>query len=312
MSWSIKYIKDERSFSRWGGLSKTYFSLNEFENESCINSGCYSIYESGALIDINLDALENKPLLVFFNGAKNRNNDTKLPIFSGAKVTPIAQASRLSINDPSLYLGDDISMGWYAGGKNIPLQSDILPRLIKKIVGLLKSTALIFVGGSAGGFASLYYSRKIPGSICVTSNPQTSIFNYYKSHVNRYLKYSFDIDDVQKVKENPKITKGTVTNLCRYYNGETSSKIIYLQNLLDKHHVNRHHIPFIQSFGHEPALEVGVHHYNDNLVTFVGDWGDGHKTAPREFWSTMLSNVVNKLDNLDDIFKERKVSKLFE
>ncbi|MGP5307792.1 hypothetical protein [Vreelandella alkaliphila] len=305
MSWSIKYVKDERSFSRWGGLKKTYLSLSDFENESEIIDGSYSIFHEGALIDINLEVMKKKPLLVFFNGAKNRENGTKLPIFSGAKVTPKKQASRLSINDPSLYLGDDISMAWYAGGKNIPLQSEILPRIIKKVFSLLQSTALVFVGGSAGGFASLFYSKKFPGSICVVSNPQTAIFNYYKSHVNRYLKYCFDVDSVEKVRDNPKLTKGTVTNLCRFYGGELESKVIYLQNKHDTHHVNRHYIPFIKSFGLEPNHDVGAYQYNNNIVAYVGEWGEGHKTAPREFWANLLCNLVTELDDINTLFKKK-------
>ncbi|UDM08502.1 hypothetical protein LG409_06230 [Halomonas sp. NyZ770] len=312
MSWSIRYVGDERSFARWGGVKDIYFSLDQFESVDSLVDGCYTIYESGALIDINVEAAGAGPLLVFFNGAKNREDSTKLPIFSGAKVTPSGKASRLSINDPALYLADDISMGWYAGTKTIALQKDIIPRIVSKVASLLSASKIVFVGGSAGGFASLFYASKFPDSICITSNPQTSIFRYYKSHVNRYLKYGFDVESVDAVRANSKLTRGTVTNLLKYYDGSLKNKTLYMQNQKDLHHVNRHYIPFLESLGVEPMLNAGAHQHNDHLVTCNGDWGDGHKTAPRAFWANVLNNVVENVNDIEDMFAHKRAADLFK
>ncbi|MBL1377766.1 hypothetical protein [Zobellella iuensis] len=175
MSWSLKFIDEARSFERWGVLKQEIITLEEFEKRDGLKSGIYSIYANGALVDINIDIVESLPLIVFFNGAQKRTPEVTLPVFSGLNVTPKGMTSRLSINDPSLYMGDDMLMSWYAGSRFVPLQKEIIPRIISKVVQSIDASRLIFSGGSAGGFASLYYSKHFKDAICITSNPQTSI-----------------------------------------------------------------------------------------------------------------------------------------
>lgn len=100
MSWAIKSIGDERSFDRWGKPVE-FTSLASFEDSSVSASGIYSIFEQGALVDLNVEVCVGKPLVVFFNSAQKRDTGIKLPIFSGLSVVPKGKASRLSINDPA-------------------------------------------------------------------------------------------------------------------------------------------------------------------------------------------------------------------
>ncbi|RAU19190.1 hypothetical protein DN062_02670 [Nitrincola tibetensis] len=302
MNWVIKSIKDERSFQKWGVPSE-FSSLNSFEDTGCITTGVYSIYERGALIDINLDVQSEKPLLVFFNGAQKRDVGLKLPIFSGLGVAPKGLVTRLSINDPCLYMSDDMNMAWYVGSKHYSLQNDIIPRIIDKIITVTNASSVIFVGGSAGGAASLFYARAYPNSFCITSNPQTNILDYHRPHVNRFLKNCFGVDNVSMVKNNPRLIGSHVLNIRKHYGGSVVNPTIYLQNLLDEHHVERHFKPFMKSLKVNIPDSVGTYQLNNNLLVHVGDWGKGHKSAPRDFWADMILKVVENQGEWFDMFK---------
>lgn len=310
MTWSLKYVGNIRSLEKWNFTRKRAITLDEFECTETIENGVFSIYSHGALIDINVEIKKGNPLIVFFNGAKKRTNELKLPIFSGLKVTPHNLVSRVSINDPSLYMADDISMAWYAGSLHIPLQKEIIPRIIHKLIQLTDTKRLIFAGGSAGGFASLYYSKKFKDSICITSNPQTSIFRYHKSHVNRYLKYCFDIDDLSIFKERPDLRPKITTNLNKYYSNNLENYIFYLQNSQDTHHINRHFNPFMQSLGIEPSITPGLKNYNNRLLVYIGEWGEGHKTAPSTFWCNLIKNIAT-CESIPDAFDKGKTNCFF-
>lgn len=311
MSWAIKNIGDERSFDRWGKPIE-FTSLASFEDSNVSASGIYSIFEQGALVDLNIEVCDGKPLVIFFNGAQKRDTGIKLPIFSGLSVAPKGKVSRLSINDPCLYMSDDINMAWYVGSKYYSLQNSIVPRIIDKVVALANASNVIFVGGSAGGMASLYYARKFPGAFCITSNPQTNILDYYKPHVNRFLSNCLGVSNAALVKENPRIVGEAVMNIRTYYGGSVKNPTIYLQNIQDEHHVVRHFTPFIKSLKLKVPEEVGSKQMNNKLLVHLGDWGDGHKSAPREFWANMLNNVVENESQWEILFKEKRANELLQ
>ena len=93
---------------------------------------------------------------------------------------------QLSISDPLMMLPGDHTLAWYLGGENFPLQ-DLLEELFSKVVKIGGFKRVVFFGSSGGGFAALYYASVLPGSVAVPVHPQTSIQNYYSSHIEHYL-----------------------------------------------------------------------------------------------------------------------------
>lgn len=312
MIWATRNVSSMRDFSRWGEPI-ILNSLLELSNHKFIDDSSarvFSMIEDGAIVDFRLSFSKNKPLVVFFNGAQNRNVDYKFPSFSGLKVTPLDKASLLCINDPSLYMSDDIKMAWYAGSKNTCLQEKIIPALVGKIYKSISATSLIFVGGSAGGTASLFYAKKFPDSFCIASNPQTDIFKYSKPHVNRYLRNCFGIKNIETAKKFPEMLNGVVTNIADYYSGSVNNFTLYLQNKEDYGHFDAHYCNFITSLGLKAPQKVGSHQITDKLLVELGDWGEGHKSAPREFWANMLNNVLESEGEWDTLFKEKRAHEL--
>ncbi|UTA78621.1 hypothetical protein J4377_11655 [Halomonas sp. XH26] len=312
MIWAAKSVSDDQDFSRWGD-PQLFYSLNEFEEYSAelfIGDKTYSIIENQSIIDIHLKAKSGKPLVVFFNGAQNRSDKYRFPAFSGLRVTPLEKASLLCIGDPSLYMGENIKIGWYAGSKFLNLQHQVIPEIINKIRQGIDASSLIFVGGSAGGTASLFYARCFPGAFCITSNPQTDILKYRKHHVNRYLRKCLGVRGVETAKKNPEVLGGVTTNIMDFYSGTLNNFTIYLQNREDAGHFETHFSEFLSSLQLSTPNEFGSYQLSEKLLTHVGDWGKGHKSAPRVFWANMLNNVVEHEGQWDTLFKEKRAHEL--
>ena len=314
MIWAAKNVSAERDFTRWGD-PRVFSNMSEFYDYDFISPSrkhVYSIVEDSSVIDFRLNVVEKKPLIVFFNGAQNRTPDYKFPSFSGLRVTPREKASLLCINDPSLYMSDDIKMAWYAGNKCICLQNKIIPSLVSKVYENIGATSLIFIGGSAGGTASLFYAKKFPGSFCITSNPQTDILKYRKHHVNRYLKKCLGVNDIETARSFPQSLGGIVTDITDFYSGAVTNHTIYLQNKEDRGHFGTHFHGFISSLNLHVPQEFGRYQLNDKLLVEVGDWGAGHKSAPREFWANMILNVIENEKNWKTFFDNYYAGELLE
>lgn len=114
------------------------------------------------------------------------------------------------------------------------------------------------------------------------------------------------------VKENPRAVGEAVMNVRTYYGGSVKNPTIYLQNIQDEHHVARHFTPFIKSLKLKAPEEVGSKQMNNRLLVHLGDWGKGHKSAPREFWANMLNNVVENESHWETLFKEKRASELLQ
>ncbi|MGO3862319.1 MAG: hypothetical protein ACTJIA_10560 [Halomonas sp.] len=309
MVWTVTNASSLRYEKRWGGLRRYFNTLDDFKSAETMPNGFSTIQAGEALIDISLNLIEGKPLCVFFNGAQERGEKFRLPAFSGKGISPKGEVSRLSINDPALYFSPDISMGWYAGSRFYSTQKVIIPTIIDKIASVANSPRIIFVGGSSGGFASLYFSKKYENSIALVCNPQTNILRYHSGHVKRYLNYCFGLKDIDAVRKNSALMPGVTKNLCYYYKGCAENKIVYLQNLSDEHHVNRHYVPFMKSLGVDPSLELGAFQYG-NVLSILGNWGEGHKAAPREVWSILLHDLVRHGALPDSFFETDNVTSL--
>jgi len=177
-------------------------------------------------------------LVVIFNGAVNRA-EREYPSF-GPYVRGLGQhAHQVAFADPTLALSDTISIAWFAGSHKLPLQ-DAIVSLIENLKEKLGISRLIFVGGSGGGFASLYYSWHFPGSLSVAFSPQTIIANYGKERLARYSEVAWP-EGLRSVSNPP------VLDLRSLYGTSVPNQIVYLQSHGDHRHLFEHMIPFMDA-----------------------------------------------------------------
>jgi hypothetical protein len=125
---------------------------------------------------------------------------------------------------------------------------------------------------SGGGFASLYYSWKIPGSVAIALNPQTNL-NRYRGGVlrARYRQLCWPSLD-----ENASLDTVIDANLRTLYSAGCANTAIILQTASDFGHLARHFAPFVAAF---PSAD------RERLIVRVADWGvQGHVPAPSKIW----------------------------
>lgn len=285
-------------------------SVSRFLSCSKIEEGIHSISVNNYIVDFLFKRNKSKHLIVVFSGAVNRDSDNKPPFFFGLGLHKLVDCSLMAINDPSLYLNNDITLAWYTGSKNLPLQS-LLPSIIDKVASLCDST-IIMLGGSGGGFASLYYvSKTINPAIALVFNPQTNILNYYQRTVEYYSKVCFNYSggDVETSLE---VINYDLTKIC----SENKSQIIYLQNSSDYRHILKHAIPFLKSYkAHWTGFDIIL----KELYLHVGNWAKGHRPPSRDFLAYIINEIVSGktipvvFRNLPDHLKSKNLSlfKLF-
>lgn len=249
-----------RIYSRYHDRLTNYPSLDAFLN-SPLRLGINSIeYGPGlSFLDLHIIDRGSETTIFLFHAAVDPDSTT-LPIFVGQQLTEDLKANLVFISDPALDRG--VPIGWFAGDNSHALQTDLVEVFKHIIHGLGDSKNLIFFGPSAGGFASLYYSKQFPGSLAIVSNPQTDITRYLPEHVNLYKKACW---------ANQELSTCPITyDLVSEYQKDFPNWVVYLQNEDDTFHIENHLNPWKEA----------VAENNDRYALLFGDWGDGHAPAP--------------------------------
>lgn len=214
--------------------------------------------------------------IIFFHPATPLINS--LPIFTGLDVTKEAIAHRVFVSDPSLELDDDLRLAWFAGNERQPVQTD-LPQILNHVTSSLGSEHTVLYGGSGGGFAALYYSAKMPGSLAIPVNPQTIIQNYDAEVAEKYVNACWP--GTRSLGWRTALQRCVEGDLRRVYAQPRPNTVAYVQNERDWH-VTRHM---------EPFLEVIADHQSHRLLS--GDWGPGHAAPPKDVIRELLTAAAD-------------------
>ena len=248
-------------------------SVRNFVNAAEIPAGYNVIHEGGLPIDIQVNDRGHDVTIVSLHGAVTP--EYRLPYMAGQSVTREVAANRIFISDPSLMLDPLLNLAWFAGSARLRLQL-ALPAIIERILADRPEVKrLVFFGSSGGGFASLFYASRFPGSIAVVSNPQTAIGRYVPAAVDNYVRVAFD-----GASNNPisRLPFDIVDDVVPLYARAVDTTVLYAQNSTDSMHVAGHVRPFFDSL------------HPENRVWWLtsGEWGAGHVAPPKEVFTAML------------------------
>ena len=276
----------KRNYARYaptsGGAVYLYHSPDEFL-ESEPKTGIASILYGHATLDLQLLRRSSNNLVVVFHAAADPKTFT-LPIFVGQSITHDLEASVLYVSDPSLDFG--IPIGWFSGDKKRQLQVD-LARLIRHIATECCCENIVFLGSSAGGFASLFYGHKFPGSLSIAINPQTNIDAYHSDKVSTYYNACWG--------GTPPAPDQVVSNLLELYDSSFPNYVLFLQNQRDSFHIRNHYHPWEERF-----REL----YGELWCTLQGDWGEGHAAPPAYLQELVLKFALSFSGQWQDLMKE--------
>jgi len=190
-------------------------------------------------------------LLIMGQDAIKRNPQTILPVFNRWKwCKDLEDFSIIILNDPTLYLNNDIRCGWFQGTEDNFYMEKIkilLENISKDLKINLKN--VYHYGASAGGFTSLCLASMMKGSSAIVDICQTDLFEIYykisslsldKTFENKIKKITHDILKTsyhdKNIEEILNIYKNRISvNHCfRKYNNIPN--ILYLQNINDVLH----------------------------------------------------------------------------
>lgn len=226
------------------------------------------IIREGTRIPVRTRTGSTKALVVLFHGGMKRDK-REFPFFQ--PFFPLS-AHQMAISDPTMYADPTMPTGWYIGseGENLPQH---LSRLIQEEAERLGCTRTIYVGGSAGGFAALMYSRLHPGSIAIAANPQTRLQSYFiPSGVNLLRRVCWPSADTVEA-----LARIAPIDVCTQYEQGFDNHVIYIQSAGDHDHMCGQLAPFLA------AIDAA---HSNRVVFDVGYWGiPGHSgSAPPRAW----------------------------
>lgn len=213
--------------------------------------GTWEIKHNGLDLHAFYDWRGSDTTLVTFTGAVGAKVET-VPVWSAFRASSGIDVNRILISDPTLAISKRLRLGWYAGSRFHTNLEDEITQLIEHGA---QGTRVVLFGPSAGGYTALVQGSKIAGSTVIASNPQTDIS--IRPAFPGYLDIAWGVGSHSGLP--------FTTSVVDVYREPVNTRVVYVQNQGDAHHIEFHQIPFIDS----------VH--PDNPVHIMRpDLGQGH------------------------------------
>ena len=247
---------------------RVFRSIRELETAAIDEACTLTVMFGGLPIDIRYEPRGFGTTLIMFGAAVTK--PMQFPIFAGKGLTAAVPANRIFVHDPSLYVDDRLTLGWYAGNA----RQARLQLALKRILNTLSaSTDVVTFGVSGGGFAALYYAAVLGGT-AVPVNPQTDIAAYTKGAIRNFTHFAWGADRLEEVP--------AVTDLTDVYSRPVQNRVVYIQNTGDIEHMTRHYEPFMARL-----------HPSNDVRTVLIDGGPGHVRPTKDLLTSKLQGVVN-------------------
>ena len=203
-------------------------------------------------------------LLVSFHGAVDRAK-RKRPFFQPHYPLARPAAHQLAISDPTMLLEGEFGAGWYAGHEGFDTQAAIR-QIVTDCMRILRVQQVIFMGGSAGGFAALQASLDFDDSYAVVAGAQTNLDRYSVARKPDYRSVAWP-----SLPPKAPLAEVTRANLCKLYDRPMTNNIVMIYSAGDRAHIERQMLPFAATMARHPS---------DRFVLECGFWGvEGHSMA---------------------------------
>jgi pimeloyl-ACP methyl ester carboxylesterase len=292
--WSVNYGATDgvrRCTAQWGAPVTTHSSLADFQKSGLRSESIHTIYGNQFPLDIYVKPVLNRPLLVCFHGAAPEGRAFTLPIFAGLDLAAHLDCALVACSDASLHLSPELRIGWFYGTNRMKL-GELLHVALQKIIDDLRAPRVLFIGGSAGGFAAISMAQRYPDATTLVWNPQLSLRTYNKSLVESYFRLAFGLKAYSSALEF--IDSNAGLDLVRDSVFARLARTFYLQNSDDHHHVSRQLSPLLLSLGRRA---IGQAREFDDLILpslrlFLSPWGVGHIPPPRSFLAALVKSIL--------------------
>lgn len=223
-------------------------------------------------------------LIVFGQSALSTRENLALPVYHRwTWFDDFPQAACLTLNDPTLYLSETLFGGWFQGTREHFYMEDgarIVARIAQQLG--IPTSRIFFYGSSAGGFSSLMMAAELGNATAIAEIPQTDMAKYHVlSAVDALRTHCYGGMTLDAISAE---YGDRLSVLHRFAKLGKVPNILYLQNVADTLHLERHVFPFIA--GIEPLFKDSISCLNRRILLelYCGrtDKGDGHVAASRK------------------------------
>lgn len=280
---------------KWGEFS----DLNEFANSS-LQDGRFSVTVDTGRFECLFGTGAEPRLFVLLAGARNPESHP-LPKFDRWRWRELFPGSVLYIGDPTLYVDENLHIGWYVGTSEHDWTRAMaaLVQEVTKHLGI-PSNQVICYGSSAGGFGALMLAAELGDATAVAVNPQTEIAKYSPRFVKHFLTVAFGELSLAQLP----------VGECKRFSaidavGRTPSmKFLLAQNVQDVAHYRSHYTPFCKHFG--IPLEGGVN-TSGHGMSLLFDSPSGHGAEPKE----LAPELIRRSIELTSLISNQDKTKMF-
>lgn len=242
---------------------------------------------------------------IFFSGAVANRENLIGPFFSGYGIARTLKTPFIAISDPLVDANPTLNVAWYTGAHSSGFQTALLD-LLREII-TVSGKKLILIGGSAGGFAALYYALHLgAGASVLAWNPQTDITRYIPTFAQRYLTAAgapLEITQATTWQEDAKDWASGRLDLTLPPSEQimATDRLLVVQNKSDWH-LTAHLTPWLDTAG---ATEMTIADepawvYDDNHLVIISDHGQGHATLPTEIVTFILGELLTETTSVRD------------
>lgn len=224
-------------------------------------------------------------LSVQFHGDFSRK-ETALPVFGRWNWGKILGAHVLSFCDPTIYLDDNLSLGWYLG--------TVEENALHGVVAIAQRCAaeigidperIVFSGSSGGGFAALQAAALLQNGKAIAINAQTDLLHFWHAIVQRYVDLATPYATIAEAK-NAFGSRWNAIDALRSARVRGLSPQIVMVNNRNDWHYKKHFLPFAEAFGLGLHQEQSV---SGSCMALLYDGPHKHCTEPTE--------VVKRINN---------------
>lgn len=258
--------------------SQKYSTLKDMSEN--ITNGRFSVNIGSSHFECLFHEKKGDYLYVSYNGARNPKKYTSL--FPRWSYYSLYNGSYLGIDDPMFFSGfDDLVIGWYYGTKEhsyIQQSLEIVSAAAQKLH--IANDHIIFFSSSGGGYAGLYASTLLDGSLSISLNPQLYIQNYIQTQ-------NFEKITNISLHEQDELNRN---NLCQQIREKANtSKHVIIVNSQSVSDFDDHLRPFCEDLG--ISIKYGLSK-KDNILIWVYDayWKKSMHTA---FETRIIFSVID-------------------
>lgn len=226
-----------------------------------------------ALVDLTF---RGNVLHVILHGAVR--TDDRYPRFDRVTTTARRRVPFVCIADPFLRRNGDVLLAWYAGSADFDYTPHLI-EIVRRAMEACGATRVLFVGGSGGGFASMQLASQLENAFAFVLSPQTRVTRYYPGPVKAYVDAAFPGLSPKDAEE---AYPDRLSVIDVFATGRFAGLgVYYLQNRLDRFHVE-HHLEPLANLLRVPI--AGGRSKDGRVEVTLEDMGEGHMPpTPAQF-----------------------------